>query len=69
VKEVAREKKEFGGEGVDRKQPSVPHLYSLRDRKILLATGADVVGNPFDELVVAGGEDIVQRGSMTNRDT
>jgi hypothetical protein len=69
VKEVAREKKEFGGEGVDRKQPSVPHLNTLRDGKILLAAGADVVGNSFDELVMARGEDIVQGGSMTNRDT
>jgi hypothetical protein len=69
VEEVVRKKKEFRGEGVDREKPSVPNLYSLRDRKILLATRTDVVGNPFDELVVAGGEDIIQRGSMTNGDT
>jgi hypothetical protein len=31
MKEVAREEKEFRGEGVDRKKPSVPNLNSLRD--------------------------------------
>jgi hypothetical protein len=69
LKEVIREKKELGGEGVNWKQPGVPDLYSLRDRKVLLAARTGVVSDPFHELVMAGGEDIVQRGCMTNRDT
>jgi hypothetical protein len=69
VKEVTWEEKEFGGERINWEQPGVPDLYPFGNSKILFTTRAHIVSHALDEFVVTRSEDIIKRGSMTNRYT